>query len=215
MRKERTMGRRPILNGGSKKGAELRNVLDSLIESINEHDTYGGGHSYRVAELASGLATVMGFARKDIALVEFAALVHDVGKIAIPDRVLNKPDRLSEEEFLLIKLHPIAGASILSRVEGMEAVVPIVLHHHERWDGTGYPSGKAGTDIPIESRMLFAADALDTMTSERPYGRLYTIDEALDVIRRYSSIRFDPIVVDFLFEAHTRGLLTRTAEPTS
>jgi HD-GYP domain-containing protein (c-di-GMP phosphodiesterase class II) len=149
----------------------------------------------------------MGSARSEIDFVGKVALVHDVGKIGIPDAVLQKKGRLTDEEMHLIRLHPILGASILSRMPNMERMVPIVLHHHERWDGLGYPTGLATVDIPIEARIIFVADAFDAMTTQRPYGQVLTTLEALSELRHCSGRQFDPLLVDAMHEAYRNGLL--------
>lgn len=188
-------------------GEDLDGALHALLSCVNKHDSYTAGHSTRVAGFAAGLARLMGLAPGGVELVRQAGIVHDIGKIAIPDRILTKRGRLSEDEFQLIKLHPIMGASILSRIPSMKALVPTVLHHHERWDGAGYPSGTTGVDIPLEARIIFAADAFDAMTSVRTYGKTYKPEEALAEMRRHSGKQFDPLAIDALHEAYRYGLL--------
>ena len=181
--------------------------LDRLVEAVSGHDDYTGGHSCRVADYVSGLARLMGMTATEIALARRAALVHDIGKIAVPDRVLKKRGPLTEDETKLMKLHPVVGAGMLSRIAGMEALVPIVLHHHERWDGEGYPRGVSGVDIPIQSRMIFVADAYDAMTSRRPYGPTLTPNEALAELRASAGRQFDPRMVDKMHAAFMLGVL--------
>jgi putative nucleotidyltransferase with HDIG domain len=182
-------------------------ALDRLVEAVSGHDDYTGGHSCRVADYVSGLARLLGMSPSEIALARRAALVHDIGKIAVPDRVLKKRGPLTEDELKLVRLHPVVGAGMLSRIAGMEALVPIVLHHHERWDGQGYPRGLSGVDIPIQSRMVFVADAYDAMTTRRPYGPTLTPHEALGELRAGAGQQFDPLMVDKMHAAFMLGVL--------
>ena len=182
-------------------------VVESLVEMLDRTDSFMAGHSRRVSELSVSLARLADFPAKDIELVRRAGLVHDIGKNSIPEKVLRKQGPLTPDEMHLIRLHPIFGASMLSRLPGMNVLVPIVLHHHERWDGTGYPGGLAMTDIPRESRIIAMADAFDAMTSYRPYGEVLTTDEALAEIRRCSGTQFEPLLVEAMHDAYRYGLL--------
>lgn len=186
---------------------EYHDALSSLVKAVNGHDTYTGGHSCRVSDYSAALGRIMGLPRAEVAFLRQAGLVHDIGKIGVPDRVLQKKGKLTEEELHLIRLHPILGASILSRFPNMERMIPVVLHHHERWDGSGYPSGLSGIDIPRESRIIFVADAFDAMTTDRPYGEILTTEEALAELRHCAGRQFDPQLVDVMHEAWRSGLL--------
>ncbi|HEX2058389.1 MAG TPA: HD-GYP domain-containing protein [Actinomycetota bacterium] len=197
---------------GSLRGAHIRTdglhqTLQSLVKTVNDHDTYTGGHSCRVATMSGDIARVIGFPKAEVAFVRQAGLVHDIGKIGIPDKVLNKTTPLTPQERYLVKLHPILGASILSRMPGMGRLVPIVLHHHECWDGSGYPSGVAGVQVPIEARIILVVDAFDAMTSNRPYGRVLRTEEALAELRAHAATQFDPMLVEAMHEAYRSGLL--------
>jgi HD-GYP domain-containing protein (c-di-GMP phosphodiesterase class II) len=185
----------------------LHQTLQSLVKTVNDHDTYTGGHSCRVATMSGDIARVLGFPKTEVAFMQQAGLVHDIGKIGIPDTVLNKTTPLTPHERYLVRLHPILGASILSRMPGMGRLVPIVLHHHEYWDGSGYPSGTAGVQVPVESRIILIVDAFDAMTSDRPYGRVLGIQEALAELRKNAATQFDPMLVDAMHEAYRSGLL--------
>jgi putative nucleotidyltransferase with HDIG domain len=187
-------------------------ALESMVDSVDRNDTYRRGHSRRVAAYATDLARVMGSSPTEIALVSLAALVHDVGKIGIPEWVLRKPGGLTEAEKHLVRLHPIIGASILSRMPDMEHVVPIVLHHHECWDGSGYPSGLKGVDIPIEARIICVVEAYDAITNQSD-GSEAEIDQALATLRKGSGKQFDPLAVDAMHEAWRNGMLSPTARP--
>ena len=184
-------------------------TLDSLVAAVNEHDTYTGGHSGRVAKTCGDLARLLGSSSQDIMFAKQAGLVHDVGKIGIPDGVLRKRTALTDEEMHLVRLHPIMGASILSRLPGMERIVPIVLHHHEHWDGSGYPSGLSQVAIPLEARIVHIADSWDAITSAKPMGRGLETEEALAELRRCSGTQFDPVLVDAMHQAWRSGMLDR------
>ncbi len=185
----------------------LHQTLQSLVRTVNDHDTYTGGHSCRVATMSGDIARVLGFSKADVIFLQQAGLVHDIGKIGIPDKVLNKTTPLTLDERYLVRLHPILGASILSRMPGMDRLVPVVLHHHECWDGSGYPSGVAGVRVPVEARVILVVDAFDAMTSNRPYGRVKTTEEALAELRAHAGTQFDPRIVEAMHDAYRSGLL--------
>jgi putative nucleotidyltransferase with HDIG domain len=178
-----------------------------LVDAVNENDTYSGGHSHRVADYSASVARLLGFGDEDVELVTKAATVHDIGKIGIPEHVLRKPGKLTDEELHLIRLHPIFGASVLSRTSNLKRLIPIVLHHHERWDGEGYPSGLSEVDIPIEARIIFVCDAFDAMTVGRPHGEVLSTQEALVELHNGAGTQFDPLLVDAMHEAFRNGLL--------
>jgi putative nucleotidyltransferase with HDIG domain len=180
-----------------------------MVEMLNRTDSFMAGHSQRVSDLSASIARLAKFSAVDVEFARRAGLVHDIGKVSIPEKVLRKSDPLTADEMHLIKLHPIFGASLLSRLPGMDSLVPVVLHHHERWDGTGYPGGLSMTDIPKESRVIAVADAYDAMTSYRPYGEVLSPEEALNELRRCSGTQFDPSLVDAMHEAFLYGLLER------
>ena len=186
---------------------ELHKTLQSLVRTVNDHDTYTGGHSCRVATMSGDVARLLGFPKSEVAFMQQAGLVHDIGKIGIPDQLLNKTGPLSDHERYLVRLHPILGASILSRMPGMGRLVPVVLHHHECWDGSGYPAGLSGVEVPVESRIILVVDAFDAMTSHRPYGRVLSAEEALAELRRHAGTQFDPSLVESMHEAYRSGLL--------
>ncbi|MDQ4065340.1 MAG: HD-GYP domain-containing protein [Actinomycetota bacterium] len=195
-------------------GRDYHEALATLIEAVNDHDTYTAGHSCRVSDYAADLGRVMGCTRPEITFMRQAGLVHDIGKIGIPDNVLKKNGKLTDEELYLIRLHPILGASILSHFDGMEQLIPVVMHHHERWDGSGYPTGLKQIDIPREARMIFVADAFDAMTTDRPYGEVLSTEQALAELRRCSGEQFDPALVDAMHDAYHAGLLEASSHRT-
>jgi HD-GYP domain-containing protein (c-di-GMP phosphodiesterase class II) len=132
----------------------------------------------------------------EIEALKISGTLHDIGKTAIPDNVLLKPGRLTEEEYAIIKTHPIIGENILKSITLFDTERKIIRHHHERWDGKGYPDGLSGTDIPMLSRILSVADSFDAMISDRPYRKGLKIEEAIDELKRNSNLQFDRTVVD-------------------
>jgi HD-GYP domain-containing protein (c-di-GMP phosphodiesterase class II) len=171
-------------------------TLHALTSSIDAKDSYTHGHSERVALMSRMLATAAGFDEQAVERVYIAGLVHDVGKIGVPESVLCKPGRLSDEEFELIKMHPRIGARILEDIKQMQDLIPGVLHHHERWDGRGYPDGLAGESIPMLGRLICLADSYDAMCSDRTYRRAMDHERVLAEIQRCAGSQFDPKLTD-------------------
>ena len=167
-------------------------ALKALTASIDAKDRYTRGHSERVALLSAQLARAVGMDDREAERVHICGLVHDVGKIGVPEAVLTKPGRLSDEEFRLIKLHPEIGHRILKDIPELEDILPGVLHHHERWDGRGYPHGVAGEAIPRIARILAVADTFDAMSSTRSYRAAMSRARVLDEIARCAGTQFDP-----------------------
>lgn len=184
------------------KNHELRTAyiqtIRALAEAIDAKDAYTRGHSERVAVYASRLGRQMSLRTDLIERIYFAGLLHDVGKIGVPDAIITKPDRLTPEEYEEIKKHPEIGAKILEPVEFLHSIVPCVRHHHEWYDGcsAGYPDRLAGDQIPLPSRVIVVADTVEAMTSDRPYRKALSIDVVVDELRKYSGTQFDPVVVD-------------------
>jgi response regulator RpfG family c-di-GMP phosphodiesterase len=184
------------------KNTELRTAyiqtIRALAEAIDAKDAYTRGHSERVAVYASRLGNQMGLRKEMIERIYFAGLLHDVGKIGIPDAIITKPDRLTLEEYEEIKRHPEIGAKILEPVEFLRSIVPCVRHHHEWYDGcqSGYPERLAGDQIPLPSRVILVADTVEAMTSDRPYRKALSIDVVVAELHKYSGTQFDPVVVD-------------------
>lgn len=173
---------------------QVQTVL-AFSEAIGARDDYTRGHSERVAEYAQMITAAMGLQNLN-ELVYVASLVHDVGKIGIPEQILNKPARLTEEEYQRIKAHPVIGANILKQIDTFAYLGAIVRAHHERFDGRGYPDGLAGEEIPLISRIIAVADAFEAMTSDRSYRKRYTIDYAVEELKRCAGSQFDPKIVD-------------------
>ena len=179
-------------------------AIESLNATVEAKDPYTAGHSLRVQRIAVSLAQELGVPPKDLDAVRFGGLFHDIGKIAIPDVLLTKPTRLTEDEYELMKRHSAEGARIVSKFGRLRECVPVIRHHHERWDGTGYPERLSGDEIPFLATIVGFADAWDAMTIERPYQRALRIDEAFEEVRAGRGTQFAPEVVDAFFEAVAR-----------
>jgi polar amino acid transport system substrate-binding protein len=189
------------LNEYSKEKAVFQKKLIIVFtKALEYYDTYTKGHSVNVANYASKISEKLGFESERISKIYWAGLVHDVGKIFVPQSVLNKSEKLTDEEYELIKLHPLKGYELISEIEGLKDIAEIVLYHHERYDGKGYPYGKKGDEIPIESRILCVADSFDAMTSDRPYKKSLTLEEAIEELRKNSGTQFDPEIVSVLID---------------
>ena len=171
-------------------------AIRSLAAAIDARDAYTRGHSEGVTELTVRLARELGWNGADLEMLEFAALLHDVGKIAVPDGVLRKEGPLSAEEWNLIHLHPYHSAQIVKPVEALYRIVPWIYHHQEKWDGTGYPDGLKGEEIPLAARIIAVADAYNAMTTKRPYRGARSREEAVEELRRCAGTQFDPQVVE-------------------
>jgi HD-GYP domain-containing protein (c-di-GMP phosphodiesterase class II) len=167
-------------------------IIECLITALEAKDPYTKGHSTRVADMAHQLGELAGLQGDALEDLHLAAHLHDIGKIGIPDRVLNKSGPLSAEEQAIIQKHPVIGYQILARSSRLKYLATIVLHHHERWDGRGYPAGLRGGEIPLSSRIIAICDAIDAMTSARPYREPLTPVECLREIWRNRGKQFDP-----------------------
>ena len=183
---------------GPDRAARYR-AAASLAKAVDARDVYTGSHSERVGELSARIARRLGVDEPLIELTRLAGSLHDLGKLAIPEEILRKPAALSDAERLVLERHPQIGYRMLESL-GVDAVAECVLHHHERWDGAGYPNRLAGDQIPLEARIIFVADAYDAMTSERAYREPLTQHDALAELERCSGTQFDPTVVRALAE---------------
>jgi len=170
-------------------------TLRAFSSSLDAKDPYTRGHSERVALLARDLALASGMGVEEAERVHMAGAMHDIGKIGVPDHVLGKPGRLTDDEFEMIKRHPSIGYEILKPIPTVEDILPGVLYHHERWDGRGYPSGLSGDEIPMMARVLAVADTFDAMSSNRAYRPAKSRDEVLAEIERCAGSQFDPELV--------------------
>lgn len=183
---------------------EIRQIylstIEAMVRSIEARDPYTSGHSVVVREYALAVAKKMKLSDADLEKLEYVALLHDVGKLAVPDSVLLKKSKLTPEEYGLIMQHPVVGASIIGEVTFLGDAVAAVRHHHEWFNGKGYPDGLAREEIPLSARILAVCDAFDAMTSERPYKRAYTFEEGVEELHRCSGSQFDPVVVRSFLE---------------
>jgi diguanylate cyclase (GGDEF)-like protein/putative nucleotidyltransferase with HDIG domain len=191
-------------------------TIETLAMAIDAKDQVTHGHIRRVQTHAVHLAREVGVHdEKLLKAIEAAALLHDMGKLAVPEYILNKPGKLTDAEFEKMKLHASVGADILTAIDFPYPVVPIVRHHHENWDGTGYPAGVKGTDIPIGARILSVVDCFDALTSDRPYRPRLSDDDAIAVLLERRGTMYDPLVVDTFLKTHARTpvALPRTGPP--
>jgi diguanylate cyclase (GGDEF)-like protein/putative nucleotidyltransferase with HDIG domain len=179
-------------------------TIETLAMAIDAKDQVTHGHIRRVQAQATSLAKEVGVRDENLLkAIEAAALLHDMGKLAVPEYILNKPGKLTKTEFERMKLHASVGADILSAIEFPYPVVPIVRHHHENWDGNGYPAGIKGTAIPIGARILAVVDCFDALTSDRPYRPRLSDAEALAILKERRGTMYDPMIVDTFFEVHS------------
>ena len=176
-------------------------AVESLNATVEAKDPYTAGHSLRVQRVALAIGAELALDEARLEALRFGGLFHDIGKIAVPDRILTKPDRLTYWEYAQMKLHSAEGARIVGKFSRLAGAVPVIRHHHERWDGKGYPDGLAGEDIPLEAAVVGLADAWDAMTTDRPYAGALSTKAALEEVRNGRGTQFVPVVVDAFFAA--------------
>ncbi|MFP4522266.1 MAG: HD-GYP domain-containing protein, partial [Fibrobacterota bacterium] len=164
--------------------------------AVEVKDLYTRGHSENVMAYSVKIANALGLDEQLLETIKYGGLLHDIGKIGIGENILNKPGRLTEEEFEVIKFHPALGANIIQDVPYFRDIVPLVMHHHEFFDGRGYPDGLSGTEIPYGARILSVADAFEAMTSDRPYRKSLDINLAKNILIENKGTQFDPDIVD-------------------
>jgi putative nucleotidyltransferase with HDIG domain len=183
-------------------------AIEALTNALEAKDNYTFGHSSEVATISMDVARELKLPQDELFKLNVASILHDVGKIGIPDQVLNKPDKLTSDEYDLIKLHPSIGAKIIASIPSPAEIATIIRHHHARWDGTGYPDSLEGNGIPLGSRIIAVADCYQAIISDRPYRKGRSHEEAVEEIRRCSGSQFDPFIV----EAFLRVYGNKTAE---
>jgi putative nucleotidyltransferase with HDIG domain len=189
-------------------------LLESMADAVDLRDPYTGGHSRRVTEYSLHILHEMGVMGPEVDLIRSAARVHDIGKIGIPDQILNKPGRLTDEEKRIMDSHPARGAELLARYTDFARGMDIVRHHHERWDGQGYPDRLKGLDIPFGARVIAVADSFDAMTSDRPYRIGMPTDKAAQILREGRGHQWEATIVDaflsYLEKEHPQARLSST-----
>ncbi|NLZ14738.1 MAG: HD-GYP domain-containing protein [Thermotogaceae bacterium] len=171
-------------------------MVYSMVKILEIYDSYTKGHSEHVAMLAEQIGKTLGLPVSDLQTLYWAGLVHDIGKILVPTSILNKPGKLTLDEYEMVKKHPVWGYQVLNTSEELQEIAFIIKHHHERWDGNGYPDRLSGVDIPLLSRILALVDTYDSMTSDRAYRTSLSPEDAKHIIARLSGNQFDPSLVE-------------------
>ncbi|MCB0035264.1 MAG: HD-GYP domain-containing protein, partial [Anaerolineales bacterium] len=162
---------------------------------FDARDPYVGGHAAQVAAYAVAIGQELGLSVEQLEVLRQSGYLHDIGKIAIPEAILHKPSKLTDEEYELLKHHANIGADFIETSQGLRHLAPFVRHHHERWDGRGYPDGLSAQDIPLEARILNVCDSVEAMASDRPYHRALSTEEIIAEVERCAGTQFDPAVV--------------------
>jgi HD-GYP domain-containing protein (c-di-GMP phosphodiesterase class II) len=200
--------RKERLDAAQELSQTYRGTVMVLADVVEADDDYTASHCRSVVELSAAVGAELGLDTSTLQELEIAALLHDVGKIAIPSEILNKPTKLTDEEFDLMKTHTVEGQALLARVGGKLARIgEIVRSCHERWDGRGYPDGLMGDEIPFAARLVFCCDAYNAMTTDRPYRRALSTDAAIEELRSNSGTQFDPQVVNAVMRVVEQGLV--------
>jgi putative nucleotidyltransferase with HDIG domain len=182
----------------------LLDTIETLNAAVEARDPYTAGHSQRVRRVSLAVGTELRLPADRLGALGTAALFHDIGKIGMPDSILTKTDRLTRDESALMREHVTRGAEIVSKFRPFRNSIPGIRHHHERWDGLGYPDGLAGEDVPLEAAIIGLADAWDAMTTDRPYSAALSLNEAMMQIRAGRGKQFNPAVVDAFWEVAKR-----------
>ncbi len=189
----------------------LRQTKQALAKIMELKDAYTFGHSMRVMQYSLLIGRTYGLNKESLEALELSALFHDIGKIGVPDCVLLKPDRLTPDEQKQMQKHPKFSAEVLDLIDEFRPALEGALHHHERYDGSGYPGKLKGAEIPLFSRIILVADAFDAMTSTRPYRKALPLQVAYSELRRHSGVQFDPEIVAIFFQAHENLTLPDTS----
>ena len=174
--------------------------IKSIAAALDARDAYTHGHSRRVAEFSIGIGKELGLSEGELEFLELSATIHDIGKIGIGESVLNKPGKLTDEEYTFIKQHSIRGAEIVKQVDALKLVATIILHHHERWDGSGYPNALSGYNIHIYGRITALADVFDALSCERVYKKAWPMEQIIDFVLSERGRHFDPDLVDMFMQ---------------
>ncbi len=184
-----------------------QDAIYSLAMAAEAKDDDTGGHVHRIQHYTAALATRVGLARDDVELMSLSSIMHDVGKISVPDDILKKPAKLTDDEFDMMRTHTEHGMKILPKKEFFRMAREIARHHHERWDGGGYPDGLAGEQIPYAARIVAVADVFDALTSERPYKNAWSFGKAMEIMREGAGNHFDPKLIKAWIELYEEGVL--------
>jgi len=179
---------------------EFLQVLTILTKLIEMKDSYTEGHSEQVSLWSEIISRKLGLSQKEQEEIKLAAKLHDIGKIGIPDRILKKPAKLSKEEYAEVRKHSSLGADLFSNIDSLKKISKIIKHHHEWYNGKGYPDGLRGEEIPVGSRIINVADAYQAMTSNRPYRKAFSREKAIDELKRCAGTQFDPEIVRIFIE---------------
>lgn len=179
---------------------DIKNFITSFILALEARDIYSRNHSSRVSKFAAAIAEEMSLSHNGIAMIELAGLFHDIGKIGIPDKILLKPGKLDDDEFNIIKKHPVISEKICSPINYFSQLLPIIRHHHERIDGRGYPDKLVGTDIPLGARIIAVADAFDALTSNRAYRQAFTLERAFNILKEGAGTQWDKEIIQLFLK---------------
>jgi putative nucleotidyltransferase with HDIG domain len=177
-------------------------TIHALAETIEKRDPYTAGHTKRVMNYSLAVGRMMGLSKREMEDLKLSAILHDIGKIGVRDDVLLKNDKLTSDEFKKIMMHTVFGAEILNHIRQLKSVVPGVKNHHEKYDGSGYPDGLKGDDIPVIARIIAVTDTFDAMTTDRPYRKGLSFDTAFEELKKHAGTQFDPDVVNAFFKAY-------------
>jgi putative nucleotidyltransferase with HDIG domain len=187
----------------------MLSTIKALVTALEARDEYTKGHTHRVSKYALMLGKYMGLTTYELDKLEIAANLHDIGKIGVKDDILLKPGQLSDEEYAKIQEHAVIGAEILRPLNSLQDVVPLILFHHERWDGQGYPSMISGKKIPLGARIIAVADTFDAITSDRPYRKALSEEKALKIIEENIGTQFCPTCGKSFLEMSQKGPILR------
>ena len=193
--------------------SETEAVLQSIARMVEQRDSHTAGHCERLASSAVALGVAMRLDSASLLSLYVGGYVHDVGKVGVPDSVLFKPGKLTEEEWEIMRAHPVRGEEICRPLKSLRTVLPLIRHHHERWDGSGYPDGLRGTEIPLLARVLQVVDIYDALTHPRPYKHAYSSAHALDILQEETDRGWRDREIASLFIRMHRNMLAKIADP--